>query len=190
MLLKNFHVGSSFSSWVNLSIPLRETLSRSVDFPKKRWCFPRAISPSPNAAGGGHAAYGGVPLTPAAQQSLMAATGGAPGAHMGAQQTPAQVPVQMPVQMAPRPNPSACSMVQPLNCLPHQELNHLSSINLNLLRSPASSLPAIQVLPSAEVPINKKVSYSLLSTCNDRHYSHSNQGQHLSYVFGYTGRFT
>ncbi|XP_070854260.1 uncharacterized protein RluA-1 isoform X2 [Drosophila suzukii] len=108
------------------------------------------------AAGGGHAAYGGVPLTPAAQQSLMAATGGAPGAHMGAQQTPAHVPVQMPVQMAPRPNPSACSMVQPLNCLPHQELNHLSSINLNLLRSPASSLPAIQVLPSAEVPINKK----------------------------------
>jgi len=128
------------------------------------------------AAGGGHAAYGGVPLTPAAQQSLMAATGGAPGAHMGAQQTPAQVPVQMPVQMAPRPTPSACSMVQPLNCLPHQELNHLSSINLNLLRSPASSLPAIQVLPSAEVPINKKVSYSLLSTCNDRHYSHSNEG--------------
>ncbi|XP_016964418.1 pseudouridylate synthase RPUSD2 isoform X1 [Drosophila biarmipes] len=109
------------------------------------------------AAGGGHAAYGGVPLTPAAQQSLLAATGGAPpGAHLAAQQTPAQVPVQVPVQMAPRATPAACSMVQPLNCLPHQELNHLSSINLNLLRSPASSLPAIQVLPSAEVPINKK----------------------------------
>ncbi|XP_070075828.1 uncharacterized protein RluA-1 isoform X2 [Drosophila takahashii] len=108
------------------------------------------------AAGGGHSAFGGVgvPLTPAAQQSLLAATGGAPGSHLATQ--PHTAPAQVPVQMAPRPNPSACSMVQPLNCLPHQELNHLSSINLNLLRSPASSLSAIQVLPSAEVPINKK----------------------------------
>ncbi|XP_043064764.1 uncharacterized protein LOC108089241 isoform X2 [Drosophila ficusphila] len=115
------------------------------------------------AAGGSHSPFGGVPLTAsAAQQSLMAATGaggpgGAPG-HLGSQPTPAQVPVQMPVPMNPRATPS---MVQPLNCLPHQELNHLSSINLNLsgvvgLRNPGSALPTIQVLPTAEVPINKK----------------------------------
>ncbi|KAI8041891.1 hypothetical protein M5D96_003186 [Drosophila gunungcola] len=119
------------------------------------------------AAGGGHSAFGGVPLTSAAhphQQSLLAATGGAAGhshSHLGQQPPPAaQVPVQVPVQMAPRTAPS---MVQPLslNCLPHQELNHLSSINLSLggvvgLRNQAPQLSAIQVLPSAEVPINKK----------------------------------
>ncbi|KAH8246775.1 hypothetical protein KR038_008687 [Drosophila bunnanda] len=133
------------------------------------------------AAGGGHSPFGGVPLTQAAQQSLLAAAtgvggGGAPGLGQPQQApAPTQMPVQVPVQMTPRAAPpSSCTMqLQQLNCLPHhpQELNHLSSINLGLtgvvgLRNQAaaaaavaaaSSLQAIQVLPSAELPpMNKK----------------------------------
>lgn len=125
---------------------------------------------SPNA-GAGHAAFGGVPLPTAAQQSLLAAAAAAGGAPGLGQQTPTSVPVQMPVQMTQRAPSAPCvqPLVQPLNCLP-QELNHLSSaINLNLsnvvgLRNPAPPLSSIQILPGAEVPINKKVS-SCLPVC-------------------------
>lgn len=171
----HFHMGSPYShlapQLLNAGQLNQNALMHSAMFSS----LPLGAYYAP-AAGAGHSAFGGVPLTTAAQQSLLAATGGATAGHLGNQQTTAQVPVQVPVQMAQRTAPAACSMVQPLNCLPHQELNHLSSINLNLLRSPAPPLPAIQVLPSAEVPINKKVSCSLLSTCNDRHYSYLSEG--------------
>nr|XP_017099101.2 RNA pseudouridylate synthase domain-containing protein 2 isoform X1 [Drosophila bipectinata]XP_017099102.2 RNA pseudouridylate synthase domain-containing protein 2 isoform X1 [Drosophila bipectinata]XP_043068509.1 RNA pseudouridylate synthase domain-containing protein 2 isoform X1 [Drosophila bipectinata] len=118
---------------------------------------------SPNAQHAGHAAFGGVPLPTAAQQSLLAAAAAAGGAPGLGQQTPTSVPVQMPVQMTQRAAPASCvqPLVQPLNCLP-QELNHLSSaININLsnvvgLRNPAPPLSSIQILPGTEVPINKK----------------------------------
>ncbi|KMY89558.1 uncharacterized protein LOC6731835 isoform X2 [Drosophila simulans] len=151
----HFHMGSPYShlapQLLNAGQLNQNALMHSAMFSS----LPLGAYYAP-AAGAGHSAFGGVPLTTAAQQSLLAATGGAPAGHLANQQTAAQVPVQVPVQMAQRTAPAACSMVQPLNCLPHQELNHLSSINLNLLRSPAPPLPAIQVLPSAEVPINKK----------------------------------
>ncbi|EDW52450.1 RNA pseudouridylate synthase domain-containing protein 2 isoform X1 [Drosophila sechellia] len=153
----HFHMGSPYShlapQLLNAGQLNQNALMHSAMFSS----LPLGAYYAP-AAGAGHSAFGGVPLTTAAQQSLLAATGGAPAGHLANQQTAAQVPVQVPVQMAQRTAPAACSMVQPLNCLPHQELNHLSSINLNLLRSPAPSLPAIQVLPSAEVPINKTTS--------------------------------
>ncbi|KAH8397602.1 hypothetical protein KR215_001927 [Drosophila sulfurigaster] len=133
---------------------------------------PMAAAAAAGAAGANHAAYGGVSLSAAQQQALLAAASVAattPAALMP-QTTHAQMPVPVPVQVpvpVPRPAPpaAACALVQPMSCMP-QDLQHLSSINLNLggvmaLRNhtSASGLTSIKSLPNgaAALTINRKV---------------------------------
>ncbi|KAH8306685.1 hypothetical protein KR044_006528 [Drosophila immigrans] len=133
-----------------------------------------AAAAGAGAAGANHATFGGVSLS-AQQQALLAAASVAattPAALLP-QTTHAQMPVSVPVQVpvpVPRPAPpaSACALVQPISCMP-QDLQHLSSINLNLggvmaLRNhataSASGLTAIKSLPNAAaatLTINRKL---------------------------------
>ncbi|KAH8376917.1 hypothetical protein KR093_002198 [Drosophila rubida] len=134
-----------------------------------------AAAGAAGAAGANHAAFGGVSLS-AQQQALLAAasvTATTPAALMpqtthAQMPVPVPVPVQVPVPVArPAPPPAACALVQPMNCMP-QDLQHLSSINLNLggvmaLRNhaAASGLTAIKSLPNtaaaAALTINRKL---------------------------------
>ncbi|XP_034473106.1 polyhomeotic-like protein 1 isoform X2 [Drosophila innubila] len=123
-----------------------------------------AAAAAAGAAGANHGAFGGVSLS--AQQALLAAASVAATTPAGLMPQTTQVPVQVPVPVPrPAPPPSACTLVQSLNCMP-QDLQHLSSINLNLggvmaLRNhaTASGLTTIKSLPNAAaaLSINRKL---------------------------------
>ncbi|XP_064554002.1 pseudouridylate synthase RPUSD2 [Drosophila montana] len=118
------------------------------------------------AAGANHAnavaTFGGVPLS--AQQALLAAASvaGSTGTPAGMLPQTSPVSVPVPVSMSvsvPRPaQPPTCALVQQLNCMP-QDLQHLSSINLNLGSVMAlRNHGAIKALPNAAtLTINRKL---------------------------------